>query len=254
MSRTSKFAALPIVQQALKLPQEPYSVLNFFFAVDYDSQRDIEEKLVEGTYLNEMLKLWFGAEPEYDSLCQHFRETIRAVGKHDGIHFHGWPDTVDGLMAQLMLCDQLPRNVFRSTSEAFAYDEKAYTLSRKLGHSFLLHQRSEDNDDEFKELQGIIYPLYVFFIIVALGHSESLSDHELSIEMLDLANARYPHLSYLFAGIQRAQVIDHKAVIEKFGRYPHRNKQHGRTSSPEELEWLADVDHLPAWAKSQLEK
>ena len=58
------------------------------------------------------------------------------------------------------------------------------------------------------------------------------------------------------AGYERLQsaVVEHSEVVERFGRYPHRNAQLGRESTAEEKAWLADVDNLPSWAKSQLAK
>lgn len=49
-----------------------------------------------------------------------------------------------------------------------------------------------------------------------------------------------------------SNVEEHAAVVERFGRYPHRNAALGRESTPEEQAWLDDVDNLPGWAKSQL--
>jgi uncharacterized protein (DUF924 family) len=51
--------------------------------------------------------------------------------------------------------------------------------------------------------------------------------------------------------IQLKALEDHTQVVDRFGRYPHRNKLHGRESTLEEIAWLEDKEHLPGWAKSQ---
>ena len=61
----------------------------------------------------------------------------------------------------------------------------------------------------------------------------------------------YPHFS-LFEGRNKKAVDQHRQVLEKFGRYPQRNKEFGRESTAQEKAWLADKDQLPIWAGGKL--
>jgi uncharacterized protein (DUF924 family) len=60
-----------------------------------------------------------------------------------------------------------------------------------------------------------------------------------------------PAATTVFVAVAARQPQDHKDVIDRFGRYPHRNQALGREHSAEEAAWLADYENMPAWAKSQ---
>jgi uncharacterized protein (DUF924 family) len=81
-------------------------------------------------------------------------------------------------------------------------------------------------------------------------HSESPPDHEAAMNLIAYANSNTPELKNVWDSLEKFE-LGHKEVVDKFGRYPHRNKAHGRQSTPEEQAWLADVDNLPGWAKTQ---
>jgi uncharacterized protein (DUF924 family) len=152
-----------------------------------------------------------------------------------------WHKTVDGLTAQMILCDQICRNIFRGDAEAFEYCEISEGIARNLAN-FLL------DGGPSSSVSGEVYPPYMCIIVLTLMHSEDLADHELSLKVLNHASRTSPHLAPWWDK-QIPFEIEHKEVVERFGRYPHRNKAKGRESTPEELEWLADVDNLPRWAK-----
>jgi uncharacterized protein (DUF924 family) len=186
-----------------------------------------------------MNDLWFTGGEEYDRLCQPLRDTIRAAGKG----LLDWNDSVDGLMGQLVLCDQLSRNCFRGTPEAFAYDDRAVSLARQLTDRALSGDAATQQE---------FYPPYLCFMVTGLMHSESVENHEKALEVLNHAEATSPeHLKDWWKN-QRDFELDHKRVIDRFGRYPHRNCLKGRQSTPEESMWLSDEENLPGWAKSQL--
>jgi uncharacterized protein (DUF924 family) len=149
------------------------------------------------------------------------------------------------LPVQVILCDQLSRNCFRGTDEAYAYDETALLLARRLSNSCIL-STGEDM------LDGHFYPAYSTFCITVMMHSEDIKDHENGILIAEWARKEAPQELHFWWDTQIQSLLEHKAVLETFGRYPHRNAKKGRESTPEELEWLANVDDLPGWAKSQL--
>lgn len=273
----AEFANRPFVRAALRNPYQPTSVLSFYLVslniycmyvirsllncllliyvththiffiqgVDYANPGD---SLKEGHYINHMNKFWFGGYEEYDKLCQPFVPVIRDCG-NKLLPDEPWNTSVDGKMSQIILCDQLSRNCFRGTDEAYAYDDTALDIAKFLTATCILGTSSTDKSNL---VQGEFYPPYATFVVMAMMHSESLDDHEKSLEVLDWAAASASNSSLeSWWTSQKAFELDHKKVIDRFGRYPHRNKKKGRKSTKEELAWLANEQELPGWAKSQ---
>jgi uncharacterized protein (DUF924 family) len=148
----------------------------------------------------------------------------------------------------VICCDQLSRNIFRGQTEAFQYDKPSVESARLLASSIL------KNDDECAvDLPGEVYPPYIQFVSLAFTHSEELRDHEIAIQLIEYSKKTYADNESLVKQFTFLETfaLDHMRVIERFGRYPHRNRAHGRTHTEEEAAWLADRDNLPIWAKSQ---
>lgn len=131
-----------------------------------------------------------------------------------------WDGTAQGSLAHILVLDQFPRNLFRGTARAFAGDALALELATALVAS------GRDKN---------LPPLRRWFAFMPFEHSEALIEQERSVA--------------LFAGLRREGQQDlfeaaydyalrHRAVIERFGRFPHRNILLGRDSTPEELEAL----------------
>ena len=131
----------------------------------------------------------------------------------------------------MILCDQVSRNAFRGTPDAFAFDDAAIVEARKIYA-----------DETYKQYQAG----HFMFLFTPSQHSELKTDHDMGLALLEYAEDKFGKDKF---AQMRHHVIEHKAVVDRFGRYPHRNKQLGRDSTPEEEAWLADVDNLPAWAK-----
>jgi len=233
-----EFAARACVQRALQSPEKAESVLSFFFGVDYRNPDELRTQMNEGTCFEVMAPLWYSGGPEYDKLCEAFKETIRSARELP-------KDTellseADHVAAQLILADQLSRNAFRGTPEAFAYTDLGLESCRKLANP--------------SALEGTVYYPYSSFAMTAACHSEDIEDHVRAQNMLKQVaeDAEGNEGLQKFFKMQKDSLDEHKAVVDRFGRYPHRNKLKGRESTPEEEAWLADVDNLPGWAKSQL--
>ena len=90
-------------------------------------------------------------------------------------------------------------------------------------------------------------PAQLTFFTTPIQHSEKPEDHALTPRILDAMGEGD-------SGLPVQSMKDHKAVVDRFGRYPHRNHLLGRTSTPEEQAWLDDYDNLPGWARSQMPK
>uniref|UniRef100_A0A7S1VMR4 Uncharacterized protein n=1 Tax=Grammatophora oceanica TaxID=210454 RepID=A0A7S1VMR4_9STRA len=126
-------------------------------------------------------------------------------------------------------------------------------ISRELSSALMSTSAKEcaaDTIIRLSTLDGEVYPPYLQFIISPLMHSELVEDHELATKVADFSLAVAPDSLKECFGRTKSMELEHKKVIDMFGRYPHRNDKLGRESTPEEIEWLAS-DDLPAWAKSQ---
>ena len=136
-----ELAAKPFIQRALQSPWQPESVLSFFYGADYFAENGSSSTpatVQNGACIQEMSSLWFGGGPAYDTLCQPFAEAVRAAGKRELSTKQCWDTTVAGRMAQLLLTDQLARNIFRGSPEAFAYEDASLDMARQLTHQALL--------------------------------------------------------------------------------------------------------------------
>jgi uncharacterized protein (DUF924 family) len=126
-----------------------------------------------------------------------------------------WRKSAAGRLAEIVILDQFSRNMFRGLPRSFAYDAMALVLSQEaiaIGADQLLS------------------PVERNFLYMPFMHSESLQIHEEAVELFR-ANGQQGNFEY---------ELKHKAIIEKFGRYPHRNAALGRESTAEELAFLKE--------------
>ena len=127
-----------------------------------------------------------------------------------------WRDSPRGRVAEVIVLDQFSRNVWRDTPQAFAQDGMALALSQEAVRQGALEAAAGLTQDE------------QVFLLMPYMHSESAKVHR-DAERLFLQVA--PDANYQFE-------LRHKAIIDRFGRYPHRNAILGRNSTPEEIEFL----------------
>jgi len=156
-------------------------------------------------------KRWFAKNPNFDAAIQLKFEPVHymaALGRHDA-----WMTTAEGSLALLILLDQFPRNLWRGTGHAFATDGKARLIAR--------HAVATGQDLE-------IEPLLRPFVYLPFEHSEDMADQD---EAVRLCTALGDPETLKFAEI-------HRDIIQRFGRFPHRNICLGRTTTPEEQAFL----------------
>lgn len=157
-------------------------------------------------------KLWFTKDAEFDELVRtRFLEIHNSAMKGETFH---WRKSPEGRLAEIILLDQFSRNMFRHRPESFASDAIALILAQEAVQSGADQKLSV-------EKRTFMYMPYM--------HSESLLIHEEAVK--------------LFTALGSEDTLDfehrHKKIIERFGRYPHRNAILGRASSAEELEFLS---------------
>jgi uncharacterized protein (DUF924 family) len=145
-----------------------------------------------------------------------------------------WSHTPRSRLALIIVLDQFSRTIHRGTADAYALDAKARALTRaglELGHYAALASAWEKT-----------------FFLLPLGHSEDIRDLEAAVGLAEaLARDAPPEERWLLEH-SASQARGHRAVVARFGRQPHRNEVLGRTSTPEELAYLAsgDLVHLRA--------
>ena len=204
---------------------------------------DSKKELKEGSNIMRDIAFWFSGHDEYDEICKTFVPVIRKAASASGSDSM-WANerSVEVKVAKMLLFDQLARNCFRRQSEAFAYDCHGFRVAKELGELFVRNESSTPDD--------FYSGAYCCFIIVCLTHSEDIGMHRLAFKVLEkiMAAGTAPSMNWRF---QHGKSVEHMAVIEKFGRYPHRNEAMGRDTTDEEKEWLSSSD-VPMWAKSQM--
>ncbi|HBR69615.1 MAG TPA: DUF924 domain-containing protein [Rhodospirillaceae bacterium] len=156
---------------------------------------------------------WFQSNPALDAqITEKFQPTYEMA--KDGLCDH-WASEPDGALALVILLDQFPRHMFRGRPESYATDRKALLIAKEAIK---------------KGFDQILEPVKRGFLYVPFQHSEELRDQNRSVELMKGMGSDNP------AGLQYA--VRHRNVIEKFGRFPHRNEVLGRISTTDELEHL----------------
>ena len=155
--------------------------------------------------------LWWSKDDKFDQIViERFSEVHNRAARCE---LYEWRRVAEGRLAEIIVLDQFSRNMFRDSSLSFAYDPLALALAQEA--------ISVGADQK-------LTPIQRSFLYLPFMHSESLKIHEVAMDL------------YQNNGIQLNLdfEIKHKAIIEKFGRYPHRNKILGRVSTDEEIEFL----------------
>lgn len=154
---------------------------------------------------------WFRGGPEFDALCrERLLPTHMAASRAE---LADWERDATGSLALVLLLDQIPRNVFRGSAHAYATDPMARAVAeRAIGHG---HDMQAD-----ARLR--------FFYYLPFTHSEELLDQQRAVEL---------HQSLEGPDADK-WARHHHAIIERFGRFPHRNALLGRPTTPAEQAWL----------------
>lgn len=155
---------------------------------------------------------WFAKDAAFDA---EFRDAFAA--QHDAAargDLDHWLSTPEGALALLLLLDQYPRNSFRNTPRMFATD----MLARKAATAAIQAGLDRKVSDELAP-----------FFYLPFEHSENLMDQETAVAFCRR-----------LGGEPLKYAIIHRDVIERFGRFPHRNAVLGRQSTPEELQFMKD--------------
>ena len=160
-------------------------------------------------------KQWYVKDPEFDKLIQDRFGSLHMIAA-DG-QLSAWRKSAKGALAEIIILDQFSRNLHRDNSASFASDALALDLTKQA--------IIKDFDNEFEGHANMLSFLYMPFM-----HSECLEDHETALTLFSK-----PGLESCYDFEKK-----HRVIIERFGRYPHRNQVLGRESTAEEIEFLKE--------------
>ena len=162
--------------------------------------------------------LWFTKSDATDhTVAQRFGPLVEAALRGS---FSGWAAQAPTALAQIVLLDQFTRNVFRATPRAFAGDAQALAAAR-----LMLQARSD----------AALAPLQRAFVYLPFEHAEDLATQDEAVRLFTRLAEVAPETRSLLDYARR-----HRAVIERFGRFPHRNVILARPSSATELSFLEE--------------
>ena len=133
------------------------------------------------------------------------------------------PDDPHDLLAIILILDQFPRQIYRNTPQAFAYDQQARPISSTMIE---------------KSLFQVLTPVEQVFVFLPFEHSETLSDQSLSVQLYDTLLQQAPQSCQSFLENALDYARRHHSIIKRFGRFPHRNAALGRESTEEEKSFL----------------
>lgn len=171
-------------------------------------------------------RFWFGGARDVDEIIR-----TRFAGDVDLAASGGldaWGETARGRLALVLLLDQFPRNLFRGTARAFAYDARAVQQARAG------HRAGQDRE---------LAPVERAFFYLPFEHAEDLALQRRAVEAYENLVREHP------SAVSRLQgfldyAIQHRDIIERFGRFPHRNAILGRASTPEESAFLETAERF----------
>jgi uncharacterized protein (DUF924 family) len=183
---------------------EPQTVLDFWFgepsSAEFATQR----------------KAWFTKDAEFDRrIAELFGTTIEPALRGE---LEAWAATAPGALARILLLDQFTRNVFRGERRAFAGDAQALAAA-----SAMVGSRQDE----------LLPPFMRAFVYMPFEHAEGMAMQEVAVRLFSRLATAAPELAHMLDYANR-----HRLVIERFGRFPHRNASLGRQSTAEELAYI----------------
>jgi uncharacterized protein (DUF924 family) len=155
-------------------------------------------------------KRWFSKDAAFDAEIR--RRFLALYEEGAGGHLGAWKSSARECLALVIVLDQFPRNMFRGEARAFAADP----LARDAAHTLIArgwHQAMPQTEQ--------------LFAYLPFEHSEALDEQNLACELMSA-----------FGEEQLRYALRHREIIERFGRFPHRNAALGRPSTAAELEFL----------------
>ncbi|CAN5790850.1 DUF924 family protein [soil metagenome] len=185
------------------MPSEPSEVLDFWFG------REGEEGY------GEFREEWFRKDEDFDhQVRENFLEDYERAARGE---YNPWQEEAESCLALVILLDQFPRNLFRGDPRTYATDDKALGAARQA--------LEKGHDRKLPAFQR-------HFFYMPFMHSEEVEDQRRSVALFRelAAEEDSPDVTEFAEG--------HRDIVERFGRFPHRNELLGRDTTSEEAECL----------------
>src|SRR4051812_4339138 len=176
--------------------------------------------------LMERNRFWFGGDgPEAGAardaeIRARLEPMLERAAKGE---YASWAGSPKRRLALIILFDQVPRNAYRGTAAAFAFDREALALTVEGMHL---------------AADAALDPLERLFFYLPLEHAESLEAQDAAVAALDRLAGDAPEHLREFCGYCAGFARQHREIIARFGRFPYRNAVLERESTPAEIEWL----------------
>ena len=198
--------------------ERPHDILDYWFGTGPWTKARLDERT----------RFWFGgdgaaAQAGRDAQIRERLEPLLERAARG--EFAGWASSPKRRLALILLFDQVPRNCYRGTPAAFAFDGEALALAAEG------LQLAAD---------AALDPVERTFFYLPLEHAESLEAQDAAVAAFARLVAEAPADLRDWCAYTAQYAHKHRDVIVKFGRFPHRNAVLGRKSTPEEEAWLAE--------------
>ena len=169
------------------------------------------QKLVDFWFSDDISQYWFNSTVEFDQRLTESYADLWQLGRSGALD--GWRKTADGCLALVILLDQFPLNMFRGKPDSFATEAQSREVAQgAIDRGFDLNMPTQ----------------HKAFLYMPFMHSENLDDQARALALFD-----QPGLEDNFRFAKH-----HYAIVEEYGRFPHRNAILGRESTAAEIEYL----------------
>lgn len=190
------------------------TILEFWFGEDFS---DLDDATISGRQSG----LWWGKNESTDTeIRKRFEPLVQAAGAGK---LGEWKASPKGWLALILLLDQFPRNIYRDSPAMFRFDDQA---------------RAQCVEGVESGIDAHLRPIQRVFFYLPLEHAESIDDQAWCVDLMrrlvDQAPQDQAEVFEGFVGYAEA----HRKIIDRFGRFPHRNAILGRESTDEEIEFL----------------
>jgi uncharacterized protein (DUF924 family) len=189
------------MRDTIPIPEDARDVLHFWFGL----AKGVGSPRIE----------WFRKDARFDAEVARRFGTLHARASRGELN--AWRASPEPMLALVVILDQFSRNLYRNDARAFAQDEMARSCA---------HEAVSRGDD-----LGFL-PVQRQFLYLPFEHSEDLADQERGVELMRSLEG-FQETQGLTAWAEKL-----RDIIRRFGRFPHRNAILGRTSTPEEIEFL----------------
>ncbi len=166
---------------------------------------------------------WFRKDPAFDAELRHLFTDDMALARAGRLD--DWQASRAGCVALLLLLDQVPRNLHRGFPDAFAADAQA----RAVAESVIA-----------RGFDGVLPVIERVFVYLPFEHSEALADQQRSVALFAALPVTPPELDAHAHGQVMVAARRHLEIIERFGRFPHRNRALGRVTTTAEEAFLRE--------------